>query len=53
MLLFSLLLLLFRLVFFPILALFLSLSAHQHDNWLLILVISRVRLTPIVSIRLP
>lgn len=27
--------------------------AHQHDNWLLILVISRVRLAPIVSIRLP
>lgn len=31
----------------------LCLSAYQHDNWLLILVISRVRLTPIVSIRLP
>lgn len=29
------------------------LSAYQRDNWLLILVISRVRLTPIVSIRLP
>lgn len=32
--------------------LILSLSAYQHDSWLLILTISRVRLAPIVSIRL-
>lgn len=31
---------------------FIFLSAYQHDNWLLILAISRVRLAPIVSIRL-
>lgn len=40
-------------IFLNILSFLVCLSAHQHDNWLLILVISRVRLTPIVSIRLP
>lgn len=44
---------LFFKIFLTILSFLVCLSAHQHDNWLLILVISRVRLTPIVSIRLP
>lgn len=36
----------------PFLIFLIFLSAYQHDNWLLILAISRVRLAPIVSIRL-